>query len=308
VRGDVSFDLDEIRDFALMKSDGNPMYNFACVCDDHAMQITDVIRGEDGISNTPRQLLMYQAFGWTPPVFAHVSFILGPDGQKLSKRHGDTGITGFKNKGYLPEALLNYLALLGLGGEGEGEEIFSLEQLTERFSLDRLIKKSSVFDYGKLDFLNSHYLKAKTGAELRILAKSFLEGLTVDAVWLDQALEVLKGNARHLSELRLQVDDLLADAGPKAETVALAKTFADPAAVVKAALESLTVWPSEAEFQPKLKEAQKASGVKGKDFFMPLRLATTGHEHGAELPRLLGLLGPERTAARLNAFLKALGA
>jgi nondiscriminating glutamyl-tRNA synthetase len=308
VRGDVSFHLDEIRDFALMKSDGTPMYNFACICDDHAMQISHVIRGEDGISNTPRQLLMYKAFGWTPPVFAHVSFILGPDGQKLSKRHGDTGITSFKNKGYLPEALLNYLGLLGMGGEGEGEEIFDLAQLTERFHMERLIKKSSVFDYGKLDFLNSHYLKAKTGAELRVLAAPFLQGVDMDPTWIEHALEVLKGNARHLGELRPLVDELLAPAGPTAHAVGLAKAFADPAAVVRAALAALASWPSDADFPAKLKEAQKASGVKGKDFFMPLRLATTGHEHGAELPRLLSLMGPERALDRLNAFLIALGA
>src|SRR5665213_2956406 len=148
VRDKITFELSEIRDFNLIKSDGTPMYNWACVVDDHRMEITDVLRGEDGISNTPRQLLLYKAMGWTPPSFSHVAFILGPDGQKLSKRHGDTGIVTFKDKGYLPEALLNYLGLLGLGGEGEGDEIFGVDQLVARFSTERLIKKASVFDYG----------------------------------------------------------------------------------------------------------------------------------------------------------------
>ncbi|MGH7442895.1 MAG: glutamate--tRNA ligase, partial [bacterium] len=116
VRGDIRVDLAEIRDFNLLKSDGTPMYNWACVVDDHRMGITNVLRGEDGISNTPRQLLLYRALGWEPPSFGHLAFILGPDGQKLSKRHGDTGVGLFRAKGYLPEALLNYLGLLGLGG------------------------------------------------------------------------------------------------------------------------------------------------------------------------------------------------
>lgn len=308
VRGDVSFHLDEIRDFALMKSDGTPMYNFACVCDDHAMQISHVLRGEDGISNTPRQLLMYKAFGWTPPAFGHVSFILGPDGQKLSKRHGDTGIKTFRDKGYLPEALLNYLGLLGIGGEGEGSEIFSLDEMVSHFSTDKLIKKSAVFDYGKLDFLNAHYLKAKTGGELRLLAQPFFDGVVIDDEWLEKALEVLKGNAVRLTDLRPLVEGLLDDSAVTPAAVQQAKAFADPAAVARAAKEALAVWPSEAEFQGKLKEAAKASGMKGKDFFMPLRLATTGHEHGPELPKLLTLLGPGRTQARLTAFLNALGA
>jgi nondiscriminating glutamyl-tRNA synthetase len=295
VRGPVEFDLDEIRDFNLIKSDGTPMYNWACVCDDHRMGITQVLRGEDGISNTPRQLLLYRELGWTPPHFNHLAFILGDDGQKLSKRHGDTGIHTFRNKGYLPEALINYLGLLGVGGEGEGSEIFSLDELIQRFDPERLIKKSSTFDYGKLDFLNAHWLREKSGAQLADLAKPFLEGLSVpSAAWLEQACEAFKGNAVVLNDLRPAIAALL-----KAP-VAPASTAAAPAA--KAAFQP---WPTdEAGFKAALKAAQAASGLKGKDFFMPLRLALTGVEHGPELPKLLALLGQDETFRRLDAATK----
>jgi nondiscriminating glutamyl-tRNA synthetase len=310
VRGHVEVDLAEIRDFNLLKSDGTPMYNFACVVDDHRMGITQVMRGEDGISNTPRQILLYQAFGWAAPAFSHVSFILGPDGQKLSKRHGDTGIARFRDKGYLPEALLNYLGLLGLGGEGEGSEVFSLAELTARFSPDKLVKKASVFDYGKLDFLNAHWLRTKSGAELRALAARFLEGLAAPSdAWLDLALETFKGNAERLTDLRAPVEALLAPLAHGMECLASARAFVQPGAPAKAFLEALAAgaWPGdEAGFKALMKLASGAAGVKGKDFFMPLRLALTASEHGPELPKLLALLGADRTRERLAGFLAAL--
>jgi nondiscriminating glutamyl-tRNA synthetase len=307
VRGRISFELSEIRDFNLVKSDGTPMYNWACVVDDHRMEISHVLRGEDGISNTPRQLLLYAALGWEPPSFSHVAFILGPDGQKLSKRHGDTGIASFKAKGYLPEALLNYLGLLGLGGEGEGEEIFGLAELVERFAPERLIKKASVFDYGKLDFLNAHWLRRRSGAELCALAAPFLEGIGPPSRgWLELALETYKGNAIRLADLRAPVEALLAPPKQDPAALAAARAFAKPQAPAQAASSALERWPEGEEgFKAALKEAQKTSGVKGKDFFMPLRLALTGSEHGPELPKLLMLMGPERTQARLRAFIQS---
>jgi nondiscriminating glutamyl-tRNA synthetase len=294
VRGRVAVDLAEIRDFNLLKSDGTPMYNFACVVDDHRMGITQVLRGEDGISNTPRQLLLFQAFGWTAPSYSHVSFILGPDGQKLSKRHGDTGIARFKDKGYLPEALLNYLGLLGLGGEGEGSEVFSLEDLQARFSPDKLVKKASVFDYGKLDFLNAHWLRQQDGPtllrELRELPAVVLP-MAVPDERLARACDVFKGNAVTLVDLAKEL------IGFYTRPLQVAGS---PAAL--AAVAALAPWPAEeAGFKAALKAAQTASGLKGKDFFMPVRVALTGQEHGPELPKLLDLLGPEETLWRLGA-------
>ncbi len=308
VRGEVRVELAEIRDFNLLKSDGMPMYNFAVVADDHAMDITHVIRGEDGISNTPRQLLLYQALSWTPPQFGHVSFILGPDGQKLSKRHGGGSIADLRERGYLPEAVVNYLGLLGLGGQGEGEEIFSLAQLTEMFASDRLIKKASIFDFGKLDFLNGHYLRLKSGEELAQLAAPFLKDITAPShAWLIEALELFKGNAQHLSELAQPIRDVFLDVAPSQDSLRSAQAFTQPLAPAQAAMSALLDFPADAVgIQAKLKEAQKASGVKGKDFYMPLRLALTGVEHGPELPRLMLLLGGERIQRRLAAFIKAM--
>ena len=294
VRGHVEVDLAEIRDFNLLKSDGTPMYNFACVVDDQRMGITQVLRGEDGISNTPRQLLLFQAFGWTAPAYSHVSFILGPDGQKLSKRHGDTGIARFKEKGYLPEALLNYLGLLGLGGEGEGSEVFSLEDLKARFSPDKLVKKASVFDYGKLDFLNAHWLRQKDGPtllrEIQEMHSVFLP-MDVPQERLAKACDVFKGNAVTLVDLDKELIGFYARPQHVADS---------PAGF--AAVAALNPWPAdEAGFKAALKAAQTASGLKGKDFFMPVRVALTGQEHGPELPKLLDLLGPEETMWRLGA-------
>ena len=309
VRDRITFELSEIRDFNLMKSDGTPMYNWACVVDDHRMAMTDVLRGEDGISNTPRQLLLYKALGWEPPRFSHLSFILGSDGLKLSKRHGDTGIRAFREKGYLPEAMLNYLGLLGLGGEGEGSEVFTPAELAERFAPGKLVKKASVFDVGKLDFLNATWIRSKTGAQLRTLAAEFLKGLEAPSeAWLEQALEMNKGNAVHLTDLRAALDLLLRPLHHAPACLEQARGFAQPAAPALAALAALEAWPEdEAGFKAALKAAQTASGVKGKDFFLPLRLALTAQEHGTELPRILALLGAERTRTRLKDFLLALG-
>jgi nondiscriminating glutamyl-tRNA synthetase len=310
VRGEVKVELAEIRDFNIIKSDGMPMYNFACVIDDLAMAISDVIRGEDGISNTPRQILLYQALGAHPPRFGHISFILGPDGQKLSKRHGSSSIAELREAGYLPEALINYLGLLGIGGHGDGEEVFDLEKLTAMFSTGHLIKKSAIFDYGKLDFLNAHYLRLKTGAELRSLCLPFLEGFQPPSeAWLDEALDLLKANARHLGEFIEPLKSIVDDdffLGPEAKAEAFAFASAKGAAeALKAAFASEGFPKTAEDAKARYKSAQKASGIKGKDFFMPTRLALTGEAHGPEIVRLIPLIGEARCQKRLDTFLAA---
>lgn len=158
IRGDVSFDSGLIDDQVLMKSDGFPTYHMANVVDDHLMEITHVIRGEEWVSSTPKHLVLYKAFGWTPPQFAHLPLLLNSDRSKLSKRQGDVAVEDYKNKGYLPESLVNFIALLGWY-PGEDREIFSLEELTQTFSLEKVSKSGSVFDTAKLDFINEHYMK-----------------------------------------------------------------------------------------------------------------------------------------------------
>ena len=158
VRGEVRFSTDVIGDPVLVRSDGMPAYNYAVVIDDALMQVTHVIRGEDHISNTPRQILLYEAFGWQPPVFAHVSLVMGPDHSPLSKRHGATSVKEFRDRGYLPEALTNYLALIGWS-PGEGEELLPFEELAKRFRLEDVGHSAGVFDVEKLAWVNRHYLK-----------------------------------------------------------------------------------------------------------------------------------------------------
>jgi glutamyl/glutaminyl-tRNA synthetase len=158
VRGDVTFNSEVIGDPVIVRSDGRPAYNFAVVVDDVQMAITHVIRGEDHISNTPRQVLMYEALGATPPAFAHLSLVLGPDHAPLSKRHGATSVAEFRERGYLPEALVNYLALLGWS-PGENEEILPAAEMARRFSLEKVGHSAAVFDTAKLAWMNRHYMK-----------------------------------------------------------------------------------------------------------------------------------------------------
>ena len=158
MRGEVTFNTEVIGDPVLVRSDGRPAYNFAVVVDDALMEITHVIRGEDHISNTPRQMLLYEALGFTPPQFAHLSLVLGPDHAPLSKRHGATSVAEFRARGYLPEALVNYLALIGWS-PGDGEELLPIDELARRFAIEDVGHSAGVFDQEKLAWMNRHYMK-----------------------------------------------------------------------------------------------------------------------------------------------------
>ncbi|HOV80263.1 MAG TPA: glutamate--tRNA ligase [Bacillota bacterium] len=174
VRGDVSFECSGIGDYIIIKSDGIPTYNYAVVVDDHTMKVSHVIRAEEHLPNTPRQILIYEAMGWNVPEFAHVSLILGKDRSKMSKRHGATAVEQYRLKGYLPEALVNFMALLGWSPGGE-EEIYSVEELKSQFSLERVAKSPAVFDFDKLNWLNGHYIRQARPDRLADLAVPFLD-------------------------------------------------------------------------------------------------------------------------------------
>ena len=180
VRGRVAFHTDVIGDPVIVRADGIAAYNYAVVIDDALMHVTHVVRGEDHISNTPRQILVYEAFGWTPPAFAHLSLVLGPDHAPLSKRHGATSVAEFRAKGYLPEALANYLALIGWS-PGDGDEVLPLDELARRFDLSTVGHSAGVFDEAKLAWVNRHYLKAAAPDRLVALSQPFLES----AGWID---------------------------------------------------------------------------------------------------------------------------
>ncbi|MGH9349365.1 MAG: glutamate--tRNA ligase [Vicinamibacterales bacterium] len=295
VRGDVRFDTEVIGDPVLVRSDGIPAYNFAVVVDDALMEITHVIRGEDHISNTPRQLLLYEAFGWIPPKFAHVSLVMGPDHSPLSKRHGATSVREFRERGYLPEALANYLALLGWS-PGEGEELLPLEELARRFDLEKVGRSASVFDVEKLAWVNRHYLKLAEPARLAQLAVPHLQR----AGWLGEptaaALDYLgrivppaAASVDRLEQVPVRLHFLF--------DYSAARALSDPAiraeaseprarAVIAAMAEELSGGGrlrDKDAFRAMAGRVRDRTGQQGRALFHPIRLALTGEAEGVEL-------------------------
>jgi glutamyl-tRNA synthetase len=293
VRGTVRFDLDVIGDFVLVRSDGIPAYNYAVVIDDALMAITHVIRGEDHISNTPRQVLLYEAFGWRPPAFAHVSLVMGPDHSPLSKRHGATSVAEFRARGYLPEALTNYLALIGWS-PGEGEELLPLETLATRFRLEGVGHSAGVFDVEKLSWVNRHYLKAAAPDRLARLSVPYLQA----AGWLGEPSVEDMAFLEHVVPLAAASVDRLEQVPPRlaflfdySATRALeqpeihAEAVAAGAVIEALAQELATSGPlaDKDTFRAMAARVRERTGQKGKALFHPIRLALTGEAEGLEL-------------------------
>ena len=302
VRGQVRFETEVIGDPVLVRSDGVPAYNFAVVVDDALMGISMVVRGEDHISNTPRQVLLYEALGYTPPQFAHVSMVLGPDHTKLSKRHGATSVREFRERGILPEALTNYLALLGWA-PGEGEELLALPEMAKRFRVEDVGHSAGVFDPEKLAWVNRHYMKEASPERLAALAAPFVAaagwGLpATDADWrfLESLVVAAIGSVDCLADLPLRVrflfdysaDVALADPAVRAEV-----TESLPAGVVRALAADLAGserLADTAAFRAAATRVRQATGAKGKDLFHPIRLVLTGEASGMELDLAVPLI------------------
>ena len=216
VRGEVSFDTNDIEDFSIARSLDNPLYNFVVTVDDAQMGITDVIRGEDHISNTPKQILLYQALGFDVPRFAHLPLLLAPDKSKLSKRKGSTSVHEFKEQGFLPEAMANYLVFLGWNAADEAREFYTLDELAEVFDLNRVRKSGSIFDIVKLRYFNNHYIREKSVDEFAEVMKSFLKNEYADDEMLKRALSIEQERAELLSEvedgIRFYFEDITVDA------------------------------------------------------------------------------------------------
>jgi nondiscriminating glutamyl-tRNA synthetase len=297
VRGTVTFHTSVIGDPVLVRSDGHPAYNFAVVVDDATMRITTVVRGEDHVSNTPRQLLIYEALGYQPPVFAHLSMVLGPDHAPLSKRHGATSVAEFRDRGYLPEALFNYLALLGWS-PGHDEELLDKEELVRRFRLQDVGHSAGVFDESKLAWANRHYLKSADPERLaRLMADHLdragysreLEG-TVDGYLqslvplvntsvdrLDQVPERLRFIFRYDPEETLNHGDVSAEfAAPASSGVqvawALSKVLAEAPRLVDKDV-----------FRHQVQRLKELTGLKGRPLLHPVRVVLTGEAQGPEL-------------------------
>ncbi|MGH7483311.1 MAG: glutamate--tRNA ligase [Longimicrobiales bacterium] len=319
VHGDVRFDNAEIEDFIILRTDGTPTYNLAVVSDDVAHRITHVIRGDDHLSNTPKQILLYRALVEPEPVFAHVPMILGPDGRRLSKRHGATAVGEYERRGLLPAAMVNFLALLGWSS-GTDEEIFTVDELIHRFDLDGINRKSAVFDAQKLEWLNGQHLSRMNGDQLdplvtpRLLAAGLAEpnALRARADWYHRLLDLLKERARSL-------DDFPAQAVPyfredfDYDDAAVAKHWKDPdvtrdrLAGLRRRYEALEPWAPE-PLEATLREVAAEMGVGAGKLIHPLRVALTGVAVSPGIFDVLVAMGREGTLRRVDRAIEALGA
>jgi nondiscriminating glutamyl-tRNA synthetase len=305
VRGDVVVNGREIDDQILLKSDGFPTYHLANVVDDHLMAITHVIRAEEWLPSTPKHILLYEAFGWTPPQFAHVPLLLNPDRSKMSKRHGDVMVSDFRKRGYMPEALVNYVALCGWN-PGTTEEFFSMADLIERFSLDRVHKAGAVFDYRKLEWMNAEYLRK---ADPTVLAQQLLPTLAergytyIDMATVSSAIKLLRERVTFLNDIADFGDYIFGDAlTPLAPDVE--HTLRDNTAlmqVCRGLVDTLDLSSAES-FKASVEQQAVAAGVKPGSLMKPLRLVLTHRDVGADLYATLALIGKERCVTRLASF------
>ena len=314
VHGDVTFDAKELDDFVIFRSDGTPTYNFATVVDDAAMGITHVIRGDDHLSNTPRQVMVYEALGAPVPVFAHISMILGADGKKLSKRHGATSVEEFRDEGYLPDAFVNYLTLLGWSPDGE-TTIVPRDVLASTFSLDRVSKNPATFDPAKLDWINAEYLAAMDDAEFaeKIMVPELLEaGLMANAtdrsaLWLNTLASVVRPRTKHLGEVAGICSMVFETAetltyDEKAVSKGLAKEgMTDVLVAAKAALEDVSEgsWNAEA-IDAALEELPEKLDAKKRIVFQAIRAAVCGNLVSPPLGIVIELVGKDDALARIS--------
>jgi nondiscriminating glutamyl-tRNA synthetase len=311
VKGDISFESDGIGDFVIVKKDGTPTYNFAVAVDDHLMEITHVLRGEDHISNTPKQMMIFDAFNWNTPTFGHMTLIVNDERKKLSKR--DESIIQFieqyEELGYLPEALFNFIGLLGWSPVGE-EEIFSKEQFIEIFDPARLSKSPAVFDTQKLTWMNNQYMKK---LDLERVIKLSLPHLVKAGRISETPSETEKSWVRDLISLYQEKMSYGAEIVELTELFFKAEIEYDEEAkevieeeqvpeVMKAFLNELSRLDMFGPDQIKaaIKATQKETGQKGKKLFMPIRVATTGQTHGPDLPQAIALLGRETVIKRIE--------
>lgn len=310
IRGRMSFPAEALDDFVLVRSDGTPTYNFASVVDDALMEMTHIIRGDDHLSNTPRQILVFEALGHATPVFAHLPMIWGPDGKRLSKRHGATSVEAYRDLGFLPEAVLNYLALLGWSLDGS-TTIVSKETLASNFSLDRVSSNPAIFDDDKLEWMNGTYIRDMDSGEFaeRMVPWIVDAGLdSEDSVagrgeWLAALAPLVSERIKRMDEIVPMVRFLFVDAieiDPAAEAKVLRAEGVTR--VLEAALGALTGLPSfeAAAIEEVLRSLPEQLGVKPRVFFQAIRVAVTGTTVSPPLFESLALLGRDRTVARLR--------
>lgn len=309
IHGDVTFNMDQFDDFVIVKSNGMPTYNFAVVVDDHLMGMTHVLRAEEHLSNTPKQLLIYEALGWEPPKFGHMPMILAPDRSKLSKRHGATSVEEFRSQGYVAEAIVNYLTLLGWG-PGDERELFGLEETVELFQLEQMSKKAAIYDTKKLTWMNGQYLSSLPLEKILPEVKTFFvkDGLVTEE-WLDANAEYF---AKLVDTVRVRVKTLqeVADASTyffkevaEYDEKGVSKHFKPEAAALLeqciAAVEADEVYSLESTEAAYNKIAEENGLALGK-VIHPTRLALTGRTVSPGMFDVMVLLGKEKTLERMR--------
>ncbi len=308
IRGEVTFPASAMDDFVLVRSDGTPTYNFATVVDDAAMRITHVIRGDDHLSNTPKQILVFEALGSAIPVFAHLPMIWGADGKRLSKRHGATSVEAYRDMGYLPEALLNYLALLGWSLDGE-TTIIPADTLRTNFDLTRVSKNPAIFDAEKLEWMNGVYIRELAPSDFLDRVLPLLEAAQLIGpdeaferrAWLLEMVPLVSERTKRLDEVvphvrflfeRVPIDDAARDRVLAKEGAGLGLDASIEA------LRALTAW-QDSVIEEALRAVPEATGLKAKAVFQAVRVAVTGSTVSLPLFESLALLGREETLARL---------
>ncbi len=313
IHGNITFDTALIEDFVILKADGFPTYNFACVVDDADMEITHIIRGDDHISNTPKQIALYKAFGFKIPEFAHIPMILGEDGSRLSKRHGATSVTEYRDKGYLPHALVNFLALLGWS-PGNDQEIISIPEMIDKFTLKRVNKTSAQFNNTKLDWMNGQYIKNTPIEQLTTEAERFFEKSGIDMAkiprgWLSNLVTLYHERFKTFQDLLEQTRFFFNDT-IEYDLVAVEK-FLKKEKIVELLRDVYSAISHIEDFDKKnLEDSLRAltvkTGVSFSKLAQPLRISITGKSVSAGIFETMELLGKEKTLTRLNNTIKNL--
>ncbi len=319
VHGEVCFDASLFDDLVILKSDGTPTYHWACVVDDHEMQITHVIRGDDHVPNTPRQMLLFHAMGWKPPKYAHLPLILGSDGRALSKRHGAVSLTAYREDGFLAEGLLNYLALLGWGAEGN-QEFFTLNDLTQKFSLKRIQRANARFDREKLEWLNAQHLKKLSEVEYLAQISAYfkktaphlnpppaMRGEERRGEVFNRIALLYRGRIRTFGNLKKEAAYCFAEIETYEEGARQVFLQNKPLkkhleAWLEKAVE-LRDFDDAAQIEAMTRETAQGWGIEAKDLIHPLRFALTGKTVSPGLFELMSVLGKETCLKRVKSFL-----
>jgi nondiscriminating glutamyl-tRNA synthetase len=308
VRGEVSFQTDILDDQVLIKSDGFPTYHFANVVDDHLMEISHVIRGEEWLPSTPKHVLLYKMFDWEIPKFAHLPLLLNADRSKLSKRQGDVAVEDYRDKGILPQALVNFVALLGWN-KGDDQEIFSLSELCEHFTLERVTKAGAVFDINKLYWMNGHYIRQMDENEYLEMGIKWLTKLGLDSGEQEKNKLILLSVRNHLNRFDELVDvtSIFFNNELNYTEDALEWIKKDESLQIFEKMQGRIKNYSELtldNFKALMKDVQNETGIKGKDLWMPVRAAITGQITGPELPVVITVVGKERVETFLDQTIK----